>query len=120
MKPLQIAGTPTTPSVLFDPGKNIFEIKGRSVADNPSEVYQAVLQWLTQYARDPRPVTLVSIKLEFFNTASSKALLDTLSALSFIRNAKVIWFHPEDDDDMREAGEEFFELVSVPFEFKTY
>lgn len=120
MKPLEIARTDTTPSVVFDAEKNIFEITGRSVADNPSDVYQQVLQWLSMYARDPRPVTLVTFKLEYFNTASSKALLDTLSALSFIRNAKVLWYYQEDDEDMKEAGEEFFELVNIPFEFKTY
>ncbi|MFN8335591.1 MAG: DUF1987 domain-containing protein [Cyclobacteriaceae bacterium] len=120
MKRLQIDATDTTPSVILDSEKNIFELSGRSVADNPSDVYQPVLQWLNNYARDPRPVTLVSVKLEYFNTASSKALLDMLSALSFIRNAKVLWYYQEDDEDMREAGEEFFELVNVPFEFKTY
>lgn len=120
IKPLTLTGTATTPAITLDAEKNIFEIAGRSVADNASEVYQPVLQWINQYARDPRSVTLVTIKLEYFNTASSKALLDTLSALSFIRHAKILWYHAEDDDDMKEAGEEFFELVNIPFEFKTY
>jgi SiaC family regulatory phosphoprotein len=120
MKSLQIEATATTPSIIFDSEKNVFEIAGRSVADNPSGVYLPALQWLSNYERDPRPATLVAIKLEYFNTASSKALLDLLSALSFIRNTKVIWYYQEDDEDMKEAGEEFFELVNIPFEFKTY
>jgi len=78
------------------------------------------MQWLNAYAREPRSTTLFVFKLEYFNTASSKVLLDTISALSFIRNTKVLWYHQEDDEDMKEAGEEFFELVNIPFEFKTY
>ena len=120
MKPFFIAGTPTTPTITLDPSKNLFELSGRSVADNPSEVYTPVLQWLNDYAKDPKPSTLFVFKLEYFNTSSSKALLDTLSALSFIKNTKVIWYYQEDDVDMKEAGEEFFELVNIPFEFKTY
>jgi len=120
MKPLTIAGTTTTPNVVLDSAKGVFEITGRSVADNTSDVYVPVLQWLNTYSKDPNGTTLFVFKLEYFNTASSKALLDTLSALSFIKNAKVLWYHHEDDEDIKEAGEEFFELVNIPFEFKTY
>ncbi len=120
MKPLVIAGTPTTPTVTLDVEKGLFEITGRSVADEVSEVYTPIMQWLNSYAKDPRTTTVFVFKLEYFNTASSKALLDTISALSFIKNTKVLWYYQEDDEDMKEAGEEFFELVNIPFEFKTY
>lgn len=120
MKPLFIAGTTTTPTITLDSDKNLFELTGRSVADDAAEVYLPVLQWLNNYAKDPNSSTLFVFKLEYFNTASSKSLLDMISALSFIKNAKVLWYHQEDDEDMKEAGEEFFELVNIPFEFKTY
>jgi hypothetical protein len=120
MKPLLIPETSTTPAVILDADKGIFEISGRSVADNPSAVYQPVMQWLNDYAREPRSTTLFVFKLEYFNTASSKALLDIISALYLIRNTKVLWYYREDDEYLKEAGEEFFELVNIPFEFKTY
>lgn len=120
MKPLTIAGTETLPRVILDSAKGVFEIIGRSVADDASGVYGPVLQWLNGYSKNPNSTTLFVFKLEYFNTASSKALLDTLSALSFIKNSKVLWYHHEDDEDIKEAGEEFFELVNIPFEFKTY
>lgn len=120
MKPLLIQGTSTTPTITLNDGKGIFEISGRSVADNPSEIYQPVIQWLTTYAQDPKSATVFVFKLEFFNTASSKIFLEIISALSLVRNAKVIWYHPETNADLKEAGEDFFELVNIPFEFKTY
>jgi hypothetical protein len=43
-----------------------------------------------------------------------------ISALYLIRNTKVLWYYREDDEYLKEAGEEFFELVNIPFEFKTY
>lgn len=120
MKPLLIQGTATTPTVTLDAEKSIFEISGRSVADNPSKVYQPVVQWLNTYAKNPKSTTRFVFKLEYFNTASSKVLLDIISALFVIRNAKVLWYYQEGDEDMKAVGEEFFELVNIPFEFKTY
>jgi hypothetical protein len=58
--------------------------------------------------------------LEYFNTASSKLILDVLSALEDIKDMKILWYFHEDDEDMEEAGQEFSELVEIPFEFKTY
>ena len=33
---------------------------------------------------------------------------------------KVHWYYPEDDEDMRESGEEYSELVDLPFELIGY
>jgi hypothetical protein len=74
----------------------------------------------TEYAKDPLPETTFDFKLEYFNTASSKLILDVLTALEDIENAKVAWYFYEDDEDMEEAGEEFSELVDVDFELKSY
>ena len=30
------------------------------------------------------------------------------------------WFYPEDDEDMEEAGEEYADIVDVPFESISY
>lgn len=120
MKPLTIAETSTTPKILLDSAKGIFEITGRSLADDSAEVYRPVLQWINGYAKEPNASTLFVFKLDHFNTASSKTLLDVLSALSYIKNSKVLWYYREDDEDLKEAGEEFLELVNIPFEFKTY
>jgi hypothetical protein len=46
--------------------------------------------------------------------------LDVLSALEEIKGIKVSWYFHDDDEDMEEAGQEFSELVEIPFEFKTY
>lgn len=120
MESLLLAGTSTTPTVILDADKNIFEISGRSVSDTPSEFYLPVIQWLTRYAKDPNSTTCFVFKLAYFTTASASVLLDTISILSTIRNVKVLWYYPIDDHYRKEAGEELFELVNIPFEFKTY
>jgi len=120
MQIIQLEGTEDTPKVLLDKVSGIFEISGRSLPEDAADFYQPILKWLAEYASQANSTTEFVIKLEYFNTASSKLILDVLSKLEDITNSKVIWYHYEDDEDMQEAGEEFSELVDVPFEFKTY
>ncbi|HWZ21040.1 MAG TPA: DUF1987 domain-containing protein [Cytophagaceae bacterium] len=120
MQIIQLEGTEDTPKVLLDKAKGIMEISGRSLPEDAAEFYQPILNWLTEYAGQANPSTELVIKLEYFNTASSKLILDVLSKLEEVKGSKVAWYYYEDDEDMQEAGEEFSELVDVPFEYKTY
>jgi hypothetical protein len=120
MQVIQLEGTEDTPKVMLDKAKGIFEILGRSLPEDAADFYSPILNWLTEYAGQANPSTEFVIKLEYFNTASSKLILDVLSKLEDIPNARVIWYHFEDDEDMQEAGVEFSELVEVPFELKIY
>ena len=120
MEIINLEGTEDTPKIILDKTNKIFEISGRSLPEDSSEFYQPVLEWLGEYANDPLPETIFDFKLEYFNTASSKLILDVLTALEDIENAKINWYFYEDDEDMEEAGEEFSELVDVEFELKPY
>jgi hypothetical protein len=120
MTTLEIQGKEDTPYILFDKASAIFEMSGRSLPEDAAEFYGPVLKWLKDYADSPHPATKFTIKMEYFNTASSKLLLDVLTTIELIAGASVIWYHYEDDEDMLEAGQEFAELVEVPFEFKSY
>ncbi|WP_027000568.1 DUF1987 domain-containing protein [Eisenibacter elegans] len=113
-------GTEDTPKIILDKNNGIFEISGRSLPEDAAEFYDPVLQWLGEYGSSPNPETVFIFKLEYFNTASSKLILDILSKLEGITGTSVLWYYHEDDEDMQEAGTEFSELVEVPFEFKPY
>ena len=120
MEILNLEGAEDTPKIILDKGNGIFEISGRSLPEDSAEFYQPILEWIEAYANDSNDKTDFAFKLEYFNTASSKLILDVLSALEDIEGTNIIWYFHEDDEDMEEAGEEFSELVELPFEFKTY
>ncbi|WP_027003897.1 DUF1987 domain-containing protein [Hugenholtzia roseola] len=120
MQPLTIDGTEDTPKVVLDKERSLFEVSGRSLPEDAAEFYAPLLEWLAEYEKDPKPETPFMFKLEYFNTASSKLILDILSKLESIEGTSVIWYFHEDDEDMEEAGEEFSELVEIPFKFETY
>ena len=120
MEILNLEGTEDTPKIILDKKNGIFEISGRSLPEDSAEFYRPVLEWIEQYGEASNSSTDFVFKLEYFNTASSKLILDVLSALEDIKGMKILWYFHEDDEDMEEAGQEFSELVEIPFEFKTY
>ncbi|MBR4266342.1 MAG: DUF1987 domain-containing protein [Bacteroidales bacterium] len=124
MSVIKIQGSDDTPTVVLDKENNIFEISGRSLPEDVVAFYNPILDWLSEYAKDPLDKTVFNFKLEYFNTASSKLLLDVLLKLEDINSAGhdvlVKWHYPDDDEDMEEAGEEYSDIVDVPFEQVPY
>ncbi len=124
MEIIKIAGTEDTPTVHLDLDNDILEISGRSLPEDVSNFYEPVLTWLDEYSKSPKPKTVFSFKLVYFNTASSKMLLDILMKLEDIHadghDVLINWHYPEDDEDMEEAGEEYADIVDVPFEKIAY
>ena len=114
-----IESTPKTPGIKFDAKSGKLEIKGRSIPENSVEFYKPLVEGLDKYATGPTSPTQVDIQLEYFNTASSKCILDVLKRLETIHRAgnQVIinWFYEEDDEDMREAGEDYQAIVNLTF-----
>ncbi|MCU0459275.1 MAG: DUF1987 domain-containing protein [Bacteroidales bacterium] len=119
MEPIVIEGTPKTPSIRFDAKDGVFEIKGRSIPENSVEFYKPLNEWLDQYMQVPLDKTVVNIRLEYFNTSSSKCILDVFKRLEAIHRSKhdveINWFYEEDDEDMLEAGEDYDSIIKVPF-----
>ena len=119
MEPLAIEGTAKTPNVKFEAGQGLIEIKGRSIPENSIEFYKPLVDWLEEYSKGPAALTKVNIQLEYFNTSSSKCILDVFKKLEAIYKAKneviINWYYEEDDEDMLEAGEDYESIIRVPF-----
>ncbi len=124
MTELNIKPTPSTPSISFSKEKAYLEIGGKSMAENASDFFEPVLEWLTEYRKDPLQPTIMNFKLVYFNTASSKRILDILMLLEEMQeegNEVIIrWHSMKEDDDMAEAGDEYSEMVDLKFEFLTF
>ncbi len=124
MNSIKIESQEDTPKIVFDPENNIFEISGRSLPEDASLFYEPIIEWLKAYAENPNENTDLHIKMNYFNTASSKLLLDILMTMEDMveagRSCNIKWFYDEEDEDMEEAGEEYSELIDVPFELVTY
>ncbi|MDQ3190934.1 MAG: DUF1987 domain-containing protein [Bacteroidota bacterium] len=119
MEPISIEGTAKTPTIKFEHNNGFLEIKGRSIPENSIEFYKPLIDWLDKYSTSPKSDTNVNIQLEYFNTSSSKCILDVFKKLESIHNkgSQIIinWYYEEDDEDMLEAGEDYQAIINVPF-----
>jgi hypothetical protein len=124
MNTIKIMGTDDTPNVILDSDNDVFEISGRSLPEDVTAFYEPIIRWLEEYSSNPNPKTVFTFKLVYFNTASSKLLLDILMKLEQMhedgKDVLIRWYYPEDDEDMQEAGEEYADIVDVPFEQVSY
>ena len=119
MDTLIIESSSKTPKVEFDADKGELLLEGRSIPENSLEFYIPLMEWLEAYTQVAMPNTIVQIKLEYFNTSSSKCILDFFKKLEAIsnrgKNVSVNWYFEEDDEDMMEAGEDYNAIVGIPF-----
>ena len=124
METIKIMGTEDTPSIILDIKTNVFVISGRSLPEDSGLFYEPIIEWFEDYKINPNPETTLTLKLVYFNTASSKLILDILTILEEInqtgKKVKVNWYYTEDDEDMQEAGEEFSDIIDLPFEHIPY
>jgi hypothetical protein len=124
MEALRLEQTDDSPNLILDQEKGQFEISGKSLPEDVVDFYQPALDWLNNYKTSPNPRTEFTIKLIYFNTASSKLILDILMILEEMveegHEVVVRWLSLSSDEDMQEAGREYEEMVDVPFEHVSY
>jgi hypothetical protein len=112
------------PSVNFDADKAVCELAGESYLEETRDFYAPLISWLEQYNEEYEVPLTFNFKLTYFNTSSSRCILDVLHQLKKVNDndkiAAVNWFFQEDDEDMQEEVEDFIfdsevEINLIPF-----
>lgn len=120
MEKLILEETSKTPFVSFDPDRGLFEIKGKSIPENSISFYTPILNYLEGYSAQPADRTVLSVKLEFFNTSSSNRIHMLFKKFEklYLGNREVLikWFCENSDENMFDAGADFKAILQVPFE----
>lgn len=118
MENFYLEESPKTPRVHFDAANGKLLIAGRSIPENSIEFYKPIFDWLDEYVKTPSAATAMDVKLEYFNTSSSKCLVEVFRRLEDIKaqgkDIVINWFYEEDDEDMQESGEDFKEIINLP------
>lgn len=124
MLDLQIARSSNTPKVEFTAAEGLLSIEGRSIPENPNEFYKPLIQWASEYFKNPLKTTKISIKLEYINSGSSKSLLELLRMIREQHlsgnTCEIKWHYEEDDESVQELGEHYQFTLKIPFEFISY
>ncbi len=124
MEAKRLTGTDESPEVILDKSTNEFKFMGKSLPEDVKEFYNPILDWIDAYVCEPNEETVVEFNMEYFNSASSKQILDILEKFSRVtekgKNISVKWHFMQDDEDMEDAGESYADIVDVPFELISY
>ncbi len=117
MQSIKIQPTRNTPAVLLDPEKGVFKLFGRSSPENSIQFYEPLRLALANNIKSQK--VDVRIKMEYFNTSSSKCIYDLLKEVKALKDkgkdVTVRWYYDEDDEDMLEAGEDYSDLLDLSF-----
>ncbi|RLD27445.1 MAG: nuclear pore complex subunit [Bacteroidetes bacterium] len=123
MENLIIKGEAKTPTIDFNYSNGELVISGRSIPENSIEFYKPIIEWLESLKVSDKDKIVLDIKLEYFNTSSSKCILDVFKKLEEIKgvgkDASIRWYYESDDEDMEEAGQDFSAIIKVPLELIT-
>lgn len=132
MTNLFIEATGNTPLIEFNKDKHSLLLKGESRPENTSQYYAPIIAWLDDYYKWIYFLTnestsaqfeiSVNFKLDYFNSTSTKFILDFFSKLSKLKDFKSVkttvnWFYFEMDEDMLENGEDFEAISGLDFVF---
>ena len=116
----QIEGNTSRPTVIFNATTGQFRISGRSILENSIRFYEPIIKWIDNYLHNPAESTEFHMELEYFNTSTSKYLLQIMQQLETLfdkcMNVTIVWYYS--DEDMQELGNDYQQIVKVPFEFK--
>ena len=120
MDNFKLEQTPRTPSITLNASSGVFEMKGKSIPENSTVFYKGMFEWLAIYGENPAAKTILTIQMDYFNTSSSKSVVDFFKKLENIQKSgkgevEINWMHNEEDEDMQEAGEDYKSIIKVPF-----
>jgi hypothetical protein len=114
--------TDRTPEIDFNAETGVFIISGSSIPEDCLLFYKKIFSWLDDYQEDPRPKTVLEMRMKFFNTSTSKCLFTIFRKLEELKSngfqASILWYYQLEDTDMYESGLDFQQMIKVPFKIE--
>ena len=115
-----IKASEESPSVCVKQNGSILCLCGRSNSAKAAQTFQKMNDWLNTRISEKNGLYLrFEFKLEFYNSLTAGLLFDFLLKLENLHSKKnyitVYWYHEKFDADMKEAGETYAKMLSLPF-----
>ena len=124
LKNIYIEATEKTPHVDLNPITGEFIFSGKSIPENPAKIYENLLSWIQEYAKNPRKTTNLRLNIEYFNTASVIWLAKIVKVLSAIKEPENtlfihLYFDIEEFDsmeteDLKETLSPVLDMIGTP------
>jgi hypothetical protein len=103
--------SPFYPGVFFNAETGVCEITGESYMEEAYKFYLPLINWIKEFVINEKQSLELNFKLIYFNTSSSRLILDILDILKKFRDegheVKVNWYFDPDDPDVKDEVEDF-------------
>jgi len=120
MARIEIEATGSTPEIILDTEAKTLQIKGICTPENPRLFFDPLFQAMDDFQKNNQKI-LVEICLDYFNTGSSKCLLNLFYIISnnpiLKSNSEVNWVIEDSDPDIKESGLLFEEITGLKFNY---
>lgn len=122
MEKWTIEATDRTPSVVLDRQESILKIEGRSYPEEGMDFFDPIILRFKTLQNSDTPIKTVHVRLEYYNSSTTKALAELLNALVGAKQrgfeVKMIWEYEEEDDGIQEDVDMFVETFDLNFEIR--
>ena len=121
MDHVAIPATERTPEVDFNYGGNIFALRGESYPEDVTAFFEPIVSQLDEHLGGLAGARVnFTFAMVYFNSSSAKVLMQIFDKLEETacngNQVEIVWVYEEDDDNMKELGEDFGEdLVNAKF-----
>jgi hypothetical protein len=113
--------TLTTPKIVFNAETGEISVIGSAIMDNAEAFFAPFIAKVEEYAKVPKENTVLNLNLKAINVAASKRILFLLFCLQEFKSEKysvtVNWFFNEENEDIRDLGEDYNFMVNLNFNF---
>ena len=103
--------SPYYPGVFFNTETGVCEISGESYMEEAYKFYLPLINWIKEFVLNEKRSLELNFKLIYFNTSSSRLILDVLDILKKFRDEgheiQVNWYYDPDDPDVKDEVEDF-------------
>ncbi len=107
------------PIIDFNPETGVCEISGESYLEQVDEFFTPLLDWMREYIESGKKSLTFNFKLSYYNTSSSKKILEFLKIMVQFSEAggEVIinWYYDANDADIIEDAEDFMMITGLKF-----
>ncbi len=112
------------PTVNFIAATGKCEISGESYLEETTKFYAPLLTWIKEYTETVKGPLNFDFKLSYFNTSSSKCLVDILDMLKKYQQSggevSVNWYYEDSDEELEEVEDFIMEtglqINKIPME----
>jgi hypothetical protein len=110
--------TDKTPMIDFNRLSGDLILSGRSIPENAAKIFEPLLAWTNDYAKNSNVITNLRLNLEYFNTATSIWISKIVKALCGIENMERIlfihvYFNIEDFESIEDVKDDIIQFTNV-------